>query len=132
MTDDEIEILQNLREMGLIFQRKRTDTSFYTTDLMCAISQRNISKKNHDNSDSITSLDILGQPSPISGSKETDNRFIVVESNMHLYAYTNSALKLALISLFCKIKYQFANIIAGSLTKRSIQTALRAGIGAIE
>lgn len=43
-----------------------------------------------------------GQNKPLSRDVEKD-RYIVVETNFRVYAYTNSNLQVALLGLFCEI-----------------------------
>ena len=46
-----------------------------------------------------------GQNKPLSRDLEKE-RYIVVETNYRVYAYTNSNLQVALIGLFCELLYR--------------------------
>ena len=48
------------------------------------------------------------------------DKFIIVETNFKLYAYTSSKLYQALLKLFVRVEYAFPNLIVGSLTRRSL------------
>ncbi|MEN2496298.1 MAG: General transcription factor IIH subunit 4, variant 2 [Marteilia pararefringens] len=152
-SSEQIKILQNLREMGLVFQRKRSDIYFYTTDLVSLITnfipKENLFKDIHETLRENQKFSLLSGENNDFDNKNVNNKivdsmskqftvtyddtqYIIVESNLHLYAYSTSLLKLSLISLFCEIEYQFNNMIAGLLTKESIQNAVRIGISADE
>jgi len=128
-------ILQNLREMGFVFIRKRSDAYFIMTNLLSMIANFVSISNTCDYLSSNDSLNILSQISSGKSMTEfmsSEQNYIVVESNMRLYAYSNSFLKLALISLFTKVENQFPNMISGHLTKESIQAAIRVGVEASE
>jgi transcription initiation factor TFIIH subunit 4 len=49
-----------------------------------------------------------------SGSnKDSDKGFVIVETNYRVYAYTESSLKLAILSTFCEMTYRFADMSVG-------------------
>lgn len=60
----------------------------------------------------------------------TGQRSIILESNYKIYAYTQSRLDLAILSLFVRIRHSFPNMIAGQLTQDSVQGAYSKGITA--
>lgn len=47
-----------------------------------------------------------GQSKPVSRDLEKE-RYLVVETNYRIYAYTNSNLQVALIGLFCELQYRY-------------------------
>ncbi|XP_011494040.1 PREDICTED: general transcription factor IIH subunit 4 [Ceratosolen solmsi marchali] len=101
--------LQHLREFGLVYQRKRKAGRFYPTRLALNIA--------------------TGQNKPLSRDLEKE-RYIVVETNYRVYAYTNSNLQVALIGLFCELLYRFPNLVVAILTRDSVRQALKSGITA--
>ncbi|ELT91478.1 hypothetical protein CAPTEDRAFT_18660 [Capitella teleta] len=109
MTSNQQRFLQHLREFGLVYQRKRSSQRFYPTRL--AVNLATGSK---------------------GGDSETasEDGFIVVETNYRVYAYTNSSLKVALISLFCSMMYRFPNMAVGVVSRDSVREALSRGITA--
>ncbi|KAL3319228.1 General transcription factor IIH subunit 4 [Cichlidogyrus casuarinus] len=131
---DEIqqEILQHLREFGLTYQRKRTAPRFYITPLVLSIGL------GHD-SGTIPSLDLnlgeMPEPGAVTNSVPVlptsgDKGFIVVETNFRLYAYTNSPLQTALLSLFSTIRCRFPNLVVADISRSAVRQALQRGITA--
>ncbi|XP_067137640.1 general transcription factor IIH subunit 4 [Centruroides vittatus] len=108
MSETLLTFLQHLREIGLVYQRKRRSGRFYPTRLSL-----NIASGMKD-----ANLDIH-RPG-----------FIVVETNYRVYAYTDSQLQVALLGLFCEMLYRFPNLIVGILTRDSVRQALKSGITA--
>lgn len=108
MPESLLVFLQHLRELGLVYQRKRKSGRFYPTRLAINLT---------------------------SGLKETslptyEAGYIMVETNYRVYAYTNSQLQVALLALFCELMYRFPNLVVGRLTWESVQQALCSGITA--
>jgi transcription initiation factor TFIIH subunit 4 len=109
MTENQKRFLQNLREFGLVYQRKRKEQRFYPTRLAINLTS-SIMKE---------------------GPVETGSSgFIVVETNYRIYAYTGSSLQLALLALFCKMLYRFPNLAVCNITRDSVRSALVMGITA--
>ncbi|GKT93865.1 RNA polymerase II transcription factor b subunit 2 [Colletotrichum tofieldiae] len=55
---------------------------------------------------------------------------IIVETNYRVYAYGQTPLQIAVLSLFCKLKLRFADMVSGRLTRNSIRNAVERGITA--
>ena len=55
---------------------------------------------------------------------------IVLETNYRLYAYTASALQIAVLNLFTDMLFRFDNMVCGQLTQESTKDAFDAGITA--
>uniref|UniRef100_UPI00358E0753 general transcription factor IIH subunit 4-like isoform X1 n=1 Tax=Myxine glutinosa TaxID=7769 RepID=UPI00358E0753 len=108
MSDTLLAFLQHLRELGLVFQRKRKSRRYYPTRLVINLA----SGVAHGNS--------------TSGC----HGFIVVETNHRVYAYTDSELQLALVALFCEMLYRFPNMAVAQITRESVQQAVSSGISA--
>lgn len=109
MTEKQFIFMQHLREVGLVFQRKRKSRRFYPTKLA------------------------INLGAAMTGELDVDTSqqgFIVVETNYRVYAYTNSQLQLALLSLFCDILCRFPDFCVAALSRESVQQALASGITA--
>lgn len=48
------------------------------------------------------------------------DKFIVVETNFKVYAYTSSKVYLALFRLFMRVEYAFPNMIVATLTRSNL------------
>ncbi|KAI5122551.1 hypothetical protein M0805_005278 [Coniferiporia weirii] len=107
-------MLEDLRDYGLIWQRKATSRRFYPTRLA-------------------TTLTSSLPPLPTSGSTGAGAQaqgFIILETNYRLYAYTDNPLQTAVLNLFVTLKYRFPNLVVGSVTRDSVKKALSNGITA--
>ncbi|CAG9857801.1 unnamed protein product [Phyllotreta striolata] len=103
--------LQHLREFGLVYQRKRKAGRFYPTRLALNITN-NTNKSTPDIED------------------DHPKGYIIVETNYRVYAYTDSNLQVALVTLFTELIYRFPNLVVGVITRDSVRQALRGGITA--
>ncbi|VDM52994.1 unnamed protein product [Angiostrongylus costaricensis] len=63
-------------------------------------------------------------------AEEQRSGSIIVETNFRLYAYTSSALQLAILSTFTEMIYRFNDMSVGVLTRESVRRALQVGITA--
>ena len=108
-------LLQDLREFGIIYQRKGTSKHFYPTQLAITLST-GVSDSSISQDESLT----------------TPQKYIVIEPNYRLYAYTKDELQLSILSLFVKMKYRLPNLAMGVITRESIRIALMNGITANE
>jgi len=98
-------VLHDLSELCLVYRPQNDSKLFYPTRLALNLA--------------------VGQLS--SGD---DSGFIIVETNYRLYAYTDSELKISLLSLFAKLIYRLPNLVVGIITRASIRYALMRGITA--
>lgn len=102
-------VIQHFRELGLIFKRKGTAKRFYPTRLALSISIAGAPRlENHENCE----------------------QFIVVETNYRIYAYTDSDLHYAIISLFSEVLYRFPFMIVAQMSRDSVQQSADYGINA--
>ncbi|KIJ62840.1 hypothetical protein HYDPIDRAFT_176279 [Hydnomerulius pinastri MD-312] len=120
-------MLEDLRDYGLVWQRKASSKRFSPTRLA-------------------TTLTSLSPPLPTSntssGSRAAPGTsvaltsgagqqgFIVLETNYRIYAYTDNPLQTAVLNLFITMKYRFPNLVVGMLTRESVRKALGNGISA--
>lgn len=113
MTTNQQSILKNiLSGLGLVFiQKDKSKTLFYPTlSVKCLLRYTES-----------TDIDNVG-------SLNTQSLSLIIESNYHVYAYTDSDLNVAILSLFIKIQERFTNFITGMLDHESCQSAFRNGI----
>jgi len=63
---------------------------------------------------------------------ETGNseKFIIVETNFKVYAYTRSKIYLSLLKLIMRVEYAFPNLIVATLTRSNLYPAFERGITA--
>ena len=73
---------------------------------------------------------LVQQLGPTSANHRTRERYIIIETNYKVYAYTNSPLQIAILGLFVKLKDRFANMVHGQLCGPSVAAALAKGITA--
>ncbi|KAF8871760.1 transcription factor Tfb2-domain-containing protein [Infundibulicybe gibba] len=106
-------MLEDLRDYGLLWQRKPSSRRFCPTRLA-------------------TTLTSSSPPLPTStgSSSGPQEGFIVLETNYRIYAYTDNPLQTAVLNLFVTLKYRFPNLVVGSITRESVKKALGNGISA--
>jgi len=106
-------MLDDLRDYGLIWQRKPSSRRFSPSRLATTL----------------TSSSPL--PSTSAGTASNSQQgFIVLETNYRVYAYTDNPLQTAVLNLFVSLKYRFPNLVVGSITRDSVRRALNNGISA--
>ncbi|CAH0401097.1 unnamed protein product [Chilo suppressalis] len=110
MSNNMLVFLQHLREFGLVYQRKRKAGRFYPTRLALNIAS------------------VRDGPGALEAARSPG--YIVVETNYRVYAYTQTALQVALLGLFTELVYRFPNLVVGVVTRESVRQALRGGITA--
>ncbi|KAF8963144.1 transcription factor Tfb2-domain-containing protein [Flammula alnicola] len=106
-------MLEDLRDYGLIWQRKPSSRRFSPTRLA-------------------TTLTSSSPPLPTSTGTASGPQegFIILETNYRVYAYTENPLQTAVLNLFVSLKYRFPNLVVGSITRDSVKKALMNGISA--
>uniref|UniRef100_A0A0R3S619 General transcription factor IIH subunit 4 n=1 Tax=Elaeophora elaphi TaxID=1147741 RepID=A0A0R3S619_9BILA len=107
------DFLMHLRELGLVFIRKRKDGFFFLTPLL-----------NHLTSISYTSEACI--------ENRNQNGFVIVETNYRVYAYTDSTLQLAILSTFTEMLYRFNDMSVGVLSREAVRRAFQVGITAAQ
>ncbi|KAK3747840.1 hypothetical protein QZH41_015983 [Actinostola sp. cb2023] len=104
LSDCQLKMLQHLREIGLVYQRKRKSRRYYPTKLAVNLASSSAERSS-----------VLNQG---------EEGYIVVETNYRVYAYTDSSLQIALVGLFCEILCRFPNLCVASLTRESCHQIL--------
>lgn len=100
LTPTQLDLLQNMRELGLAYQRKRTAPRFYVTRLALSLASGPsaatsgpLVNNEEAETDGIVSVDRLPTGVSSRGSKTGTTGgsgvgYILVETNFRLYAYT--------------------------------------------
>lgn len=115
LSPTQLQMLDDLSAMGIVYRSSKDAKIFYPTRLATTLTSES------------GGLNASGDTS--SGSTSSANRgFIIIETNYRLYAYTDSLIQIAIISLFCKLQHRFPNLISGKLTKESVHRAVSQGI----
>ena len=121
LTDTQHIMLEDLRDYGIVFQRKAKSRRFYPTRLATSLT-----------SGATALLSNLSSSSagPSSTTDPLSKGYIILETNYRLYAYTNSPLQIAILNLFVSLKSRFENLVQGVITRDSVRNALSNGISA--
>ncbi|CAK7902641.1 general transcription and DNA repair factor IIH subunit Tfb2p [[Candida] anglica] len=141
LSTTQVNMLADLKDYGLIYQRASNSGRFYPTRLATTLTSESSALKSParamdqalesatsqqpsaDQSDDAATTSISGPASAAQGS-------IILETNFKIYAYTNSPLEIAILNLFVHLKTRFANMVCGQITRESIRKALYNGITA--
>ncbi|KAF2084990.1 transcription factor Tfb2 [Saccharata proteae CBS 121410] len=117
-------MLEDLSDFGLVYRSTPTSTRFYPTRLATTLTS--------DAPALISTSALSAAPTslPNAGPTTASKGYIIVETNYRIYAYTTSELQIAVLALFARLTIRFPNLVAGKLTKRSIQRAISHGITA--
>jgi transcription initiation factor TFIIH subunit 4 len=134
----QVKMLEDLRDFGIVYQRKSSSRRFYPTRLATTLTSDSSALRSAG--DSMEAAIQEGYvESRVQGEAENETSksgllkgyktgFIILETNYKLYAYTDSPLQIAVLNLFCHLKTRFANMVTGHITRDSIRNALANGI----
>ncbi|KAI9027944.1 transcription factor Tfb2-domain-containing protein [Hyaloraphidium curvatum] len=100
-------MLVDLRNLGIVYQRKKKSTTFYPTPLATTLTS-----------------------GAMVATRQEEVGFIMLETNYRLYAYTQSPLQIAVLALFVDLKARFKNMLVGMITRESMRDAFAHGITA--
>nr|ODN91824.1 transcription initiation factor TFIIH subunit 4 [Cryptococcus depauperatus CBS 7841] len=59
-----------------------------------------------------------------------EKRFLILETNYKIYAYTSNALEIAILNLFVNIRIRYPNLVVGKLDRQHVKAAMEKGISA--
>lgn len=121
LSKTQVKMLEDLRDYGLIYQRKSSLKRFYPTRLATTLTSDSAALKSASSA-MTEALEALEQDT-VSGT-------IIIETNFKLYCYATLPLQIAILNLFVHLRLRFANLVTGQITRESIQRALRSGITA--
>jgi transcription initiation factor TFIIH subunit 4 len=111
-------LLNDLKYLGLIYQRNKKSSRFYPTRMATGLASGN-------EMEFAIQQDVKNKDAPSS-----NNGYILIETNFRVYAYTKSPLQIAILSLFVDMQSRFANMVVGVITRDSVREALQRGIAA--
>ncbi|KIM57435.1 hypothetical protein SCLCIDRAFT_16985 [Scleroderma citrinum Foug A] len=119
-------MLEDLRDYGLVWQRKGSSKRFSPTRLATTLTSLSpplpTSSGSSGPGSSGTAVTLTSSAGP--------QGFIILETNYRIYAYTDNPLQTAVLNLFVTMKYRFPNLVVGMLTRESVRKALSNGITA--
>ncbi|KAJ8588271.1 transcription factor Tfb2 [Rhizopogon salebrosus TDB-379] len=121
-------MLEDLRDYGLVWQRKASSKRFSPTRLATTLTSLSPPLPSSHSTGGSGSADGTGTVALSSGAAQQG--FIVLETNYRVYAYTDNPLQTAVLNLFITMKYRFPNLVVGMLTRESVRKALSNGISA--
>ncbi|PNP44625.1 hypothetical protein TGAMA5MH_03758 [Trichoderma gamsii] len=136
LTEERRNMLPSLVDFGLIYIPQHKRSMFFPTRLATTLtsggnSLRTISEGVTAATQSAQSAQASQQSlGPLSGGGEQQSGSVVIETNYRLYAYTQSALQIAVLALFAKLNMRFPDMVAGRLSRASIRQAINFGITA--
>ncbi|MCJ1243295.1 RNA polymerase II transcription factor B 52 kDa subunit [Trapelia coarctata] len=116
LTPTQLQMLDDLSDFGIVYQRSPSSSRFYPTRLATTLTSdagalRGVS---------------AGFDSAL---RAADGKgFIVIETNYRVYAYTTSQLQIAILQLFTRLSTRYPNMVAGKITRESIRRAVGMGI----
>ena len=120
---DQLRILSDLSDFGIIYHSSADSADFYPTRLATSLtSDSNFSNTTASNGNLSSSLSTSSTSQP--------HGFIIIETNYRIYAYTSSPLQISLLALFTNLRSRHPNLITAKMTKSSVQRAVQAGITA--
>lgn len=121
-------MLEDLRDYGLVWQRKTSSKRFSPTRLATTLTSSSPPLPSSHSTGGSHTADGTGAVALSSGAVQQG--FIVLETNYRIYAYTDNPLQTAVLNLFITMKYRFPNLVVGMLTRESVRKALGNGISA--
>ncbi|KAL0240587.1 hypothetical protein I308_106385 [Cryptococcus tetragattii IND107] len=71
-----------------------------------------------------------GDASAIQSQSADDKRFLILETNYKIYAYTSNELEIAILNLFVDIRIRYPNLVVGKLDRQHVKAAMEKGISA--
>ncbi|KAK9461614.1 transcription factor Tfb2-domain-containing protein [Lipomyces oligophaga] len=112
-------MLDDLRDYGIVYQRKSSSRRFYPTCLATTLT-----------SDAPVLLTPAACMESALAKNESETGFVILETNFKVYAYTSSPLQIAVLNLFVHLKFRFPNMVGGQISRESVRKALANGITA--
>ncbi|KAI7878698.1 RNA polymerase II transcription factor B subunit 2 [Lichtheimia hyalospora FSU 10163] len=120
LTPTQQQMLEDLRDYGIVYQRKRGSRRYYPTRLATTLTSGNAA----------LAVAAMKRGGKVEDDDESDQGFVILETNYRVYAYTESPLQIAVLNLFVQLQSRFQNMVAGVITRDSVRNALIKGITA--
>ncbi|KAI9476627.1 RNA polymerase II transcription factor B subunit 2 [Zychaea mexicana] len=124
LTQTQQQMLEDLRDYGIVYQRKRGSRRYYPTRLATTLTSGSLAITGAALRN-VTAGDT--SKAPAAGGEQG---FVILETNYRIYAYTESPLQIAVLNLFVQLQSRFRNMVAGVITRDSVKNALIKGITA--
>ncbi|KAI9315527.1 RNA polymerase II transcription factor B subunit 2 [Dichotomocladium elegans] len=121
LTQTQQEMLEDLRDYGIVYQRKRGSRRYYPTRLATTLTSGNAA---------LAAAASIKNGINTKQEVEGEQGFVILETNYRVYAYTESPLQIAVLNLFVQLQSRFRNMVAGVITRDSVRNALLKGITA--
>ncbi|CAO3595386.1 unnamed protein product [Absidia cylindrospora] len=135
LTQTQQQMLEDLRDYGIVYQRKRGSRRYYPTRLATTLTSGNAAVagsalKNKQNKEHGVALSSAATVGKMDIEEEEEQGFVILETNYRVYAYTDSPLQIAVLNLFVQLQSRFRNMVYGVVTRESVRNALIKGITA--
>ncbi|KAL8630371.1 hypothetical protein Q9189_003931 [Teloschistes chrysophthalmus] len=118
LTATQLQMLLDLRDLGIIYQDTSNSDHYYPTRLATTLTS---------DAGALRSAS-AGFGGALRSSSSDDKGFVVIETNYRLYAYTSSPLQIAILSLFARLSTRYPNMVSGKMTRESVRRAIDMGI----
>lgn len=129
LSKTQLRMLDDLKDIGLVYRRLDTSDQFYPTRLATTLTSDSTAIKSASMAVD-QALDATNEETGASSGVASNQNTVIIETNFKVYAYTNSPLEIAILNLFVQLKTRFANMVCGQITRESIRGALMNGITA--
>ncbi|GAN07103.1 transcription factor TFIIH complex subunit Tfb2 [Mucor ambiguus] len=129
LTQTQLQMLEDLRDYGIVYQRKKVSKRYYPTRLATTLTSGNAALAGAASKLSTTD-GTVNTTEAKTATEQIDQGFVILETNYKLYAYTDSPLQIAVLNLFVQLQSRFRNMVTGVITRDSIRNALMKGITA--
>ncbi|PMD22914.1 transcription factor tfb2-like protein [Hyaloscypha hepaticicola] len=116
LTDSQRQMLPYLVDFGLVYIPRSSSGHFFPTRLATTLTS------------DASALRSVSAGFDAASSAGGAKGFIIIETNYRLYAYTDSPLQIAVLSLFTRFKARFPNMVSGRVTRKSVGNAISHGI----
>ncbi|KAA8898434.1 hypothetical protein TRICI_006563 [Trichomonascus ciferrii] len=126
----QVKMLEDLRDYGLVYQRKSSSRRFYPTRLATTLTSDTGARRSASAAMDEAISQTTQSSSHVLGGSGSGSGFIILETNYRIYAYTDSPLQISVLNLFVHLKTRFPNMVSGHITRESVRRALRNGIHA--
>ncbi|KZF22771.1 putative TFIIH and nucleotide excision repair factor 3 complexes subunit [Xylona heveae TC161] len=117
LTPTQVKMLDDLRDFGIVYQRKSSSRRFYPTRLATTLTS---------DAGALRTVS-AGFDNALRAGGDSKG-FIVIETNYRIYAYTSSPLQIAVLALFSRLSTRYPNMVAGRISRESIRRAIQTGI----
>lgn len=111
---DSQDILDDLEQYGFIYRRPEASAhdQFFPTHLATSLCSGDSSASRSQTAD--------------------EKRFLILETNYKIYAYTSNELEIAILNLFVNIRVRYPNLVVGRLDRKIVKEAMNKGISAYQ